>query len=621
MDIVLYVIFFIIIVTLIAGIWYMFSSRIQATSEQITTTSTHIDESVNSLAENVSSQYAPITALKQVEETIGIVNLSLLDKYAQLDKKTASTSQEMKNTIFQDLASTGQTTRTLSNAYNTDFKTLRDTVKDSHLDMYQRYSAVSQELDHNYTTTSNILACNVQAQQSQYNTFLKKFQIENTKYQQQVGQVQTIQTALSSRQQVLNNNFLDIHDNLSQLTQTTASNVSGFKNLFDKYYIALDTLSNTTNTSLTGANRDIATLYTTVNTNNSNLTSQLNKSTSNLNSRVDLLTSSTNDTFSRTISTLSNVFTSNMVDVKNQMINSVTDVKNYTNNMYGSTSNQILTQQKQQTAYTDSKVSNTQATLLNYVTNMSNVHSISGQSASFNQISMPGVRPQCRYVDPGWTTISTPNLNKWYSYVSMCKDNEYMTGVNLLMNDMPGGAAGQGHGARILTKCCKIPGLLDEANPIESPLPNYIAPNYYTSMVQNTDTKISANILPSLNTSFRLQDVTTGQYMNFDGNNNGILDGTGIYLTFQKPSGLYDPNNIGAWALASANGTTVRHSGMVVHLNGFTQNNYDFAWVFQDAGSGQYTIYNYYGGGNYLDFNGQNVLISQNKQRKWVLHS
>ena len=135
---------------------------------------------------------------------------------------------------------------------------------------------------------------------------------------------------------------------------------------------------------------------------------------------------------------------------------------------------------------------------------------------------------------------------------------------------------------------------------------------------------ISTNV-PALNVTFLLQDVTTGLYVNFDGNNNGILDGTGTYLTFQRPSGIYDPNNKGAWALYSASGmsagNSMRHAGFVVHMNGFTANNFDFSWVFQDNGAGQYTIYNYYGGGHYLDFNGKNVLISKNNQRKWTLHS
>ena len=134
----------------------------------------------------------------------------------------------------------------------------------------------------------------------------------------------------------------------------------------------------------------------------------------------------------------------------------------------------------------------------------------------------------------------------------------------------------------------------------------------------------TAGLSPSVNITCRLQDVATGLYVNLNGNNNGILDSTGTYFTFQKPNNLYDPNNLGALALYSMNGpfagNYLRHSGFVVHLNGFTANNYDFAWVFRPVGSGQYTIYNYYGGGQYLDFNGNNVLITTNNQRKWTLH-
>ena len=89
-------------------------------------------------------------------------------------------------------------------------------------------------------------------------------------------------------------------------------------------------------------------------------------------------------------------------------------------------------------------------------------------------------------------------------------------------------------------------------------------------------------------------------------------------MILDQPIGIYDPQNRGAWNLCS-DGKCMRHGGFVVHKDVFVPQNYDFAWVFQQAGSGQYTLFNYYGGGYYLDFDGTNVRITTNNQRKWTL--
>jgi hypothetical protein len=146
-------------------------------------------------------------------------------------------------------------------------------------------------------------------------------------------------------------------------------------------------------------------------------------------------------------------------------------------------------------------------------------------------------------------------------------------------------------------------------------------PNAGTSISMSQFVGKYKKLTPSDGVTCRLQDLTTGLYLDFDGNNNGVLNSTGTYLTFQRPAGLYDPNGYGAWALYSGSGTYagnyMRHSGLIVHLNGFNQNNFDFSWIFQPVGSIHFTIYNYYGNGTYLDFNGTNVLADWTS-RVWI---
>jgi hypothetical protein len=130
---------------------------------------------------------------------------------------------------------------------------------------------------------------------------------------------------------------------------------------------------------------------------------------------------------------------------------------------------------------------------------------------------------------------------------------------------------------------------------------------------------------PILNKTFRLQDITSGLFVDFNEANNGVLSTTGTYLQFQRPSGIYDPNSLGSWALCAQSGaltgSCMRHAGYVVHLSGFVDNNFDFAWVFQQQSANSFLIYNYYDYGYYLDYNGTNVLISTSIVRRWAIHS
>ena len=123
----------------------------------------------------------------------------------------------------------------------------------------------------------------------------------------------------------------------------------------------------------------------------------------------------------------------------------------------------------------------------------------------------------------------------------------------------------------------------------------------------------------------RLQDVATGKFLNLDGNNNGVLDGTGCYMTAERPGDIYNPRKLNAVALkvtsGSKAGTYLRHAGFVLHGNAYVPANYDFAWVNATNSATSAQLYNYYGGGTYLDYNGTNVLISNNSARRWAEHS
>jgi hypothetical protein len=125
---------------------------------------------------------------------------------------------------------------------------------------------------------------------------------------------------------------------------------------------------------------------------------------------------------------------------------------------------------------------------------------------------------------------------------------------------------------------------------------------------------------PSPGTKFRLKDVTTQKYLNLDGSNNGILDDVGVTFVIASEPNVYDPESRGAVAVQIDGGPRfLRHGGMIVHQDPFL-NHPDFIWVFIRASPDSYTVFNYFGGGTYLDYNGKNVLISSNAERRtWSL--
>jgi hypothetical protein len=115
--------------------------------------------------------------------------------------------------------------------------------------------------------------------------------------------------------------------------------------------------------------------------------------------------------------------------------------------------------------------------------------------------------------------------------------------------------------------------------------------------------------------------VNTQQYLNLDRSNNGILDDVGVTFVIASEPNVYDPESRGAVAVQiDGSPGFLRHGGMIVHQDPFLPNNPDFIWAFIRASPDSYTVFNYFGGGTYLDYNGKNVLISSNTERRtWSL--
>jgi len=136
-----------------------------------------------------------------------------------------------------------------------------------------------------------------------------------------------------------------------------------------------------------------------------------------------------------------------------------------------------------------------------------------------------------------------------------------------------------------------------------------------------TSTSTTGVVPAGSGSSFRLQDQTTGLYVNFDGSNNGILDSTGRRFVLVTKADIYNPSGYTVFAIQDQTTSNyVRHAGLVIHLNPYAANNIDFSWRFDTfTGSAGYTIWNYYNA-YYLDYTGTDVRIFNTlPARKWVL--
>jgi hypothetical protein len=119
--------------------------------------------------------------------------------------------------------------------------------------------------------------------------------------------------------------------------------------------------------------------------------------------------------------------------------------------------------------------------------------------------------------------------------------------------------------------------------------------------------------------SFYLQDVATGNYVGYNGTFFVCSPSYPkvIFTSFNDPT-VYGNQN-GAVALQSSGGY-MRHSNYLCSPATFQAYDVSFGWLFQQVGTGIYTIYNYFGvpyESYWLDFNSTNTLSISYNQRQW----
>lgn len=128
-------------------------------------------------------------------------------------------------------------------------------------------------------------------------------------------------------------------------------------------------------------------------------------------------------------------------------------------------------------------------------------------------------------------------------------------------------------------------------------------------------------------TRFKIRDTVTGNYIGLNSSTTTIETSSTDAITFEA---FNDPtvynNNDGGIALKAVAGLNydneyLRHAGYVVYSNPFGSYNFDFAWKFIPTGdTNSFYIYNWFGGGYYLDFDGTYTRITTNSPpRVWNL--
>lgn len=124
-------------------------------------------------------------------------------------------------------------------------------------------------------------------------------------------------------------------------------------------------------------------------------------------------------------------------------------------------------------------------------------------------------------------------------------------------------------------------------------------------------------------TTFHLQDVTTGALVTYSSGSNKVAEDPGASVVNWKifNDGSVYHNDQGAVGVCDdSTSNCMRHSGWVMWEGTFVPNNVDFAWVFKKTGTANvYTLYNFYQNNTYLNFNGSQLLISTDSPRQWLV--
>lgn len=128
--------------------------------------------------------------------------------------------------------------------------------------------------------------------------------------------------------------------------------------------------------------------------------------------------------------------------------------------------------------------------------------------------------------------------------------------------------------------------------------------------------------------TFMLVDNASGNYVSFNADSSGkyLTNSTSVtnatLFKVYNNAAVYN-NGSGGVALQTYGGTGsdgnyLRHAGFTCYSNGFSSNNFDFAWLFQaTATQNVYTIYNWYGGNYYLDIVSNYLQITGGSSRQW----
>jgi hypothetical protein len=476
-----FVIIFIVITLTIAlvGYFFFFTTRLDTTEKQVTDSSTHIDERVQGLAEYSASNFAPIESVAALQSSIQDVSKTLHEKTRALSNLIAKTNQDTQSTLSHSIATVATDTRDYS--HNTDalLTDVTDLMKNVSSDLFFKYTSVKQECDDRSKHVDKSLSLAKQTYNNDYNNFMTSYKNDNRQFSNKIRAISALQDDAQVSHNALGSKVSTLYSAHNQLAQYTTNADATLKKQIDSYYDNLNSLRNFTYTNASNVNSNIKGLENKTGAALQFLYDEMGKGYNALNSNIVTVGNNTATSLKNTSSNLNSLVASNYNRVSTTLSNYQTNVNSYMSSSIAQLNNAATQQAKTQKLYTDAEVTKASTKWMDYMTTMSNVKSIEGDVAKFKSISMPGVKASCRVVDPGWKVMGTQS-NNWNTYLSMCKDNEYMNGINVMWNGNVDGKSNQG--ARVLARCCKIPGLIDESVPTFYGT-TYSNPNKYLGVV------------------------------------------------------------------------------------------------------------------------------------------
>lgn len=131
----------------------------------------------------------------------------------------------------------------------------------------------------------------------------------------------------------------------------------------------------------------------------------------------------------------------------------------------------------------------------------------------------------------------------------------------------------------------------------------------------------------SSNIKIKLKDPASKKYVTYNGANFPVNadSANATVFTVQNNPSVYG-NSGGGVALQTtggpgANNGFARHAGYILWSHGFAGGNYDFSWKFNklENSNDTFVIYNWFGGGTYLDIANGNLQISGNSGKQWIV--